>query len=236
MQRITEPATDGLLKILYPDRCLLCGFLGDGAICKACADVLVSPLPKPTCEICGHPATVSPCPRCRNDRPAFEYARALGLYAGLLRDAVHHLKYHDKPMLAVPLGKLMSQFARSIPHRFGDLEIDIVIAVPMDPRRQRQRGYNQAERLAIVVARELDIAYKGKVLRRRMRSRPQVGLDHEERAVNLAGGFVATSQCCDRAVLLVDDVSTTGATLRECALALKAAGTKSVYCLTLAAG
>lgn len=230
------PASDGLLKIIYPDRCLLCGVLGAGSICPDCTTALVTPLPKPTCEICGQPAMTSPCERCRDDRPVFEYARAVGLYSGLLRNAIQHLKYHDKPMLAVPLGAIMSGFVKSIPHRFGNLEIDMVTSVPMDRRRQRQRGYNQAERLARVVARELNVPLQCGLLARVTRSRPQVGLGHDERTANLSGAFKASTDCEGSAILLVDDVSTTGSTLRECASAMKTAGARSVYCLTLAAG
>lgn len=227
-------AVDGLLTLLYPDRCLLCDELGTPAVCPECIAAIVTPIPQPQCELCGHPAAQSPCSRCRDDRPLFEYARAVGLYEGGMRRAIHMLKFHDRPMLAGPLGAAMAEYVRSIPHRFGELKLDAVAPVPMERRRQRQRGYNQAERLARVVAAELSLAMRPNFLRRRGRTRPQVGLGHAQRLANLEQAFEADPGCDGMRILLVDDVSTTGATQRACAAALKSAGAKAVYCLALA--
>jgi len=151
-----------------------------------------------------------------------------------MRDSVQNLKFHDKPMLAVPLGTVMAQYVRSIPHRFGSLEFDAVVPIPMAARRQRQRGYNQAERLARFVARDLGIPMRNDLLIRAGRSRPQVGLARSDRLQNVEGAFLATDACTGMRVLVVDDVSTTGSTFRVAATALKSAGAEAVYCLSLA--
>jgi len=178
------------------------------------------------------------CSHCSRHQPSFAAARSLGAYDGVLKEAVHRLKYRDRPQLAEPLGVALAQFARASDISHDLLAADLVIAVPMSPRRQRVRGYNQAERLARVVARELGIGLDTASLKRVKSSRPQVGLKREARQRNLAGAIAVAnaSDIAGKTVIVVDDVTTTNSTIDECAKALKAAGAKAVYGLTLAAG
>lgn len=139
-------------------------------------------------------------------------------------------------MLAAPLGQLLISYAIANATEMGSLHFDAVIGVPMFPAKQRRRGYNQADRLARAVARGIDLPYRTGLLRRTRATRPQVGLSLAERSENVEEAFRGSPQCLGLSLLLIDDVSTTGSTLKHASKAAKAAGAKSVYCLTLAAG
>jgi competence protein ComFC len=236
-REILRTGVDSLLDLLYPPRCLLCGLFGPEYLCESCASSLLTPRPDPICRRCGHSIAGTPCHHCAERRPAFVRSRSAGLYAGDLRLAIHLLKYRDKIMLADPLGKLLAGYAKENSRALHGLVFDAVVPVPMHPVRRRQRGYNHSERLAKAFAGEIGLALDSRILRRVRNTHPQVGFEREERLTNLAGAFVAEpARCVGKTFLLIDDVSTTGSTLHECAIALRAAGAKRAYALTLAAG
>ncbi|MBV9852891.1 MAG: ComF family protein [Armatimonadetes bacterium] len=230
---------DPFLSLLYPPRCLLCRTLGAACLCDACARQ-IAPVPESLCARCG--LGLSPegggCHHCALRRPAFDRARAMGAYEGVLRAAVHQFKYRDRPQMAEPLGLLLADHARAQSVALHDLRFDALLPVPMHPIRRRLRGYNQSERLARVLARDLGLPLEVKSLIRTRATRPQVGLTGDARRHNLRGAFAVPrpAKVAGRTLLLVDDVVTTGSTLSECAAILKAAGAKAVYALTLAAG
>ena len=230
---------DPFLSLLYPPRCLVCRTLGETGLCADCLAQIVS-VTLPSCRTCGQ--TIAPpgvhCQHCRLRRPAYDRARAMGAYEGVLQTALHHFKYHDRPQLAAPLGLLLAAFARGNAPDLNGLHFDALLPVPMHPIRRRLRGYNQSERLARVVAGELGLPLLTDALVRTHATRPQVGLAGDDRRSNLAGAFAVRrpKAVSGKALLLIDDVVTTGSSLHECALVLKAYGAKSVYALTLAAG
>ena len=139
-------------------------------------------------------------------------------------------------MLAEPLGRILASCATKNSSRLENLQFDVIIAVPMHAARERVRGYNHAQRLAEIVSRQLRIPAPTGLLRRVRSTKAQVGLAGDERRKNLRGAFEASPKVAGQTILLIDDVSTTGSTLRECSTALKQAGAKGVYCLTLGAG
>ncbi len=231
-----KTTADTLLDLIYPKRCVLCDEFGPEYLCATCLAEMPKPLQEPVCPRCGHPRESLPCDGCLGDPPFFVIAMATGQYSGALRDAIHFFKYREKPMLAEPLGQILVEHARKNSVLLGRLNFDAVVPVPMHPVRHRMRGYNHAERLAKVFARELDLRLDRRLLRRVRRTKPQVGLDGDKRRGNLAGAFTASAEVSGKTVLLIDDVSTTGTTQRECAKVMKKAGAKAVYCLSLAAG
>ena len=224
------------LDLVFPPRCILCDRFGPDCLCAACASKMPVALPEPTCPRCGHPRESLPCGECLSDPPSFVSAVAAGAYKGGLQDAIHWLKYRDKPQLAEPLGRMLAEFAQRERALLGGLAFDAIIPVPLHPARLRVRGYNHAERLARVVGREVGLPVRADLLRRVRKTHPQVGLDGDARRKNLAGAFRASDDAAGLALLLLDDVSTTGATQREAAKTLKESGAEAVYCLTLAAG
>jgi ComF family protein len=152
------------------------------------------------------------------------------LHDGSLRDALHHLKYrHDLGLGEIMAGKMAAVVQNN------RWQPDLVIPVPLGVKRQRERGYNQAAVLAQPLAMMLGLAYTNKALYRIRETRSQVGLDREQRKMNMDGVFSAESKWVkDKNVLLVDDVMTTGATLNAASVALRQAGAVEVWAITLA--
>ncbi len=237
---------NGLLDLLYPPVCLLCKKrLDDGAMCADCQRQ-ITPLPPPFCDRCGVPIrpgkpVCEPC--AEGSGPPFAWAQALGNYNGVLLEAIHLLKYNGKAALAEPLGLLLARSLDAptplIPLRPELPAFDAVVPIPLHPARQRERGFNQAERIARVVARERGWRLDASGLRRVQRTRPQARMNSaEERAENIRDAFAARSpqHFADQRVLLIDDVITTTSTVRAAANAVRDAGATRICVLALARG
>ena len=224
------------MDLVYPVRCCLCDEFGPDYLCNKCASHIPRPVPEPVCPRCGHHRESLPCSECLGDPPFFVAAMAAGEYSGALQESIHWLKYRDRPMLAEALGLILATCARRNRPALAGLAFDAIVPAPLHGARHRVRGYNQAERIARVLGSEIGVPVRTDLVRRVRATRPQVGLDGEMRRNNLKAAFRANERAvAGLAVLLVDDVSTTGATFRECAKVLKTAGAKAVYCLSLAA-
>jgi ComF family protein len=214
-----------LLDLLYPPRCAACGGAGE-PFCADCADALIPP--GDGCPRCGRPGRATVCGACLAHPPAFEAVQAGGLFGGPLADAIHALKYGDRPALARPLGRWL---AAAVPLPPGAA----VLAVPLGRKRRLTRGYDQAGRLAGWVARAGGAPLLAGALRRVRETPPQVGRSRVARAANVAGAFAADSRrVVGRELVLVDDVVTTGATADAAARALMAAGARRVTVVALA--
>ncbi len=208
--------------------------------CDECLQALM-PLVQPLCACCGTMVSGGDgpeplCAHCRDQRPAFDQARAAFAYQGSLREVVHCLKYRGKTQLAQPLGWLMHAVYR---HCWQPPSVDLILPVPLHRRRLRERGFNQALLLICRwprVAGEPRVPVDGGVLVRTRATAPQAGLDRRARRSNIAGAFVVQrpERVDGRRLLLVDDVITTGATVGECARVLKQSGAERVDVLALA--
>ena len=150
---------------------------------------------------------------------------AAGLYQGNIKDAVHQLKYRNQLTLAKPLGQLLGNIVAAAGAGFA---ADCIVPVPLHPHRLRQRGYNQALELARPISRELNVPLDTTLLQRCRKTLQQQGLSATERRSNLRNAFTLTSKTPAIKVLLVDDVMTTGETVRECCRVLVAGGVKEV--------
>ncbi len=161
--------------------------------------------------------------RCPEDEAAFEYG-------GALASAIQRLKYGGRPDLGPALGRVMLATAgRRSP-------IDLVVPVPLHPRRLVERGYNQSALLAGPIAELLGAPLLPRALVRLRDTEQQVRLERGTRLLNVAQAFAArmTDRLCGARVLLVDDVRTTGATLAACTMTLEAAGARDVVAVVLA--
>lgn len=237
--KIARAATDAALSILLAPACAACHRLLDhpsrGCVCEACWSS-VSLITPPVCDRCGDPVALASdlCRRCRRMPRAIDRGRAAGHYQDSLRDIVHAFKYEGRRSLAKPLAALMRRQA-------GDLldGVDWVVPVPLHWRRERERGFNQASDLArALISAQPRRPRLLHALRRVKHTTVQAELPAARRHKNVRDAFalsLGTHQLKESCVLLVDDVSTTGATIDACARVLKDAGrVKEVRALTAA--
>jgi competence protein ComFC len=219
------------LDLLFPRWCIGCGREGD-YICATCREELPVIRP-PVCPRCGRPQAAGPvCPGCADMEGEIDGIRAPFLFDGVIRQAVHELKYRNLRSLAPLLAAFLDDYLRTYP-----LEGDVLVPVPLHPRRLRERGYNQSARLAVALGRLSDRPVREDALVRTGFAPPQVRSSGEaERRRNVAGAFACPRPEAVRGkrVILIDDVATSGATLNAGAGALKAAGAVSVWGLVLA--
>ena len=228
-----------LLDALYPPTCLSCSTatIEHDGLCAACWRQMAF-ISAPVCDRLGIPLPFQSAGPALSlaaisSPPVFEKARAVALYDGVAREMVHRLKYGDQLQLARPMARWMSRSGQALID-----DCDVIVPVPMHGLRLLQRRFNQAATLASEIA-----GLNGKprlihALRRVKRTKPQPGLNRNERAENLQGAFKADGRdalmLADRRVLLIDDVLTTGATGNVCARALLRCGAKKVDLLCFA--
>ncbi len=227
---------DYLRELVFPTSCAGCGETEGQRICPEC--LLAIPLiPAPACKGCASPTLypVPVCNECRKRRLALDATVALAFYRDPMRSVIHRFKYRNGRRLAPLLAALLSARLEERTREAGLPEkVEGVTFVPMHPRRERERGYNQARLLAeeLACCRGLDCH---PLLVRNRATPAQTGLSHAQRLGNLKGCIeVREGRAVSGTYLLVDDVFTTGATLSECARALKLAGASSVIACVLA--
>lgn len=224
------------LNILFPETCPICqGQASEHKTAPVCTECWqsIKLYAGPKCRKCGRPlisdaSTI--CGDCLQDEPAFESARSFGLYEGALRKAINLLKYHNVKRLSRPLSDILLRI--EIPRA------DAVLPVPLNKNRLRQREFNQSALIAKYCAERLGSILVLDSLVKIRDTKPQVGLSSNERRKNMKNAFGIQNKDAveGKDVLLIDDVSTTGATIRECSKVLKKTGAGSVHVVTLAHG
>ena len=227
LQRVAS----GALDLIFPARCATCDAPGESPFCAICADTLV-PLPA-GCPVCGVPQDDSllpalkprRCPHCRAHPPSFCFATAPYLHGGALAEAIHRLKYEKREDLGPALSVLFE--GCPVPRS------DVLVPIPLHPRRLRQRGYDQARLLANGAGARFRLPV-APLLTRTRETGQQVGRDRAARERNLRGAFHAASLTGGLRICLIDDVLTTGATANAAAQALLSAGAARVEVRTLA--
>ena len=197
--------------------------------CAGCRRTLRQPLSGAVCDDCWTQLRLAPrlIDQLRSD--GVDWSCAVDRYEGRMKEIIHALKYERRRSIAAPLGELM----RATGERLL-IDADVVVPVPLHPRREYHRGFNQAEDLARQLGRPV-----GRLLVRTRHTPSQIELPKHARQDNVRGAFAfrpdPRSLIPDPSVVvLVDDVSTTGSTLDACARVLKAAGVKEVRALTAA--
>ena len=191
----------------------------------------MTPVRPPLCARCGRQQDDSfdACPSCAERLLPLIQVRAPLIYAEPTSRLIHQMKYEGYFALAAPLAAVM---AAGWPA--WQPGIDVIVPIPLHPRRERRRGYNQSALLARHLGRTVGLPVETHGLRRDRATRPQVELNPRERQENVQGAFGAEpGWVAGRTVLLVDDVYTTGATMSSAADALLAVGARGVsgYCL-----
>lgn len=218
---------DALLDLVYPPRCSICGKLTTGALCPNCAPSLPV-IRGPICGYCGRPTVISKdsCFDCTGRVLHFSTARSAWIFSGPARELIHELKYRNNKYLA----ERLVEFLIPLTGAAGTLTW-----VPLARPKQWARGYNQAKLLAQHLSNATGIPKLDMLLRVR-NTADQNQLNPQERRQNVHGAFAvrASTPMPNGAILLVDDVYTTGATVAECARVLLQRGASSVHVATLA--
>jgi ComF family protein len=233
-------AREFVLDLLFPVRCFACGSDGS-ALCAACLRSV--PLPdRQRCPACRKESpSGKTCPDCRADTPLDGLFAAAPYRHLVLKHALHLYKYQFVESVREPLGTLLS--ARI---SLSDIPLpEVLVPVPLHPRRLRWRDFNQSEELARAMARNA-VPYASLPvvvdhLKRVRNTKPQMGLaDARERGRNVRNAFAwrppigSPVRIDGKRLWLIDDVATTTATLSECASALKQGGAAEVYAVVLA--
>lgn len=227
---------DFLIDLLYPPRCVVCrGIIGINKprwLCGSCAGEFV-PISGDVCINCGIPVEniYGVCSGCDKKTHILESNYALFLYEGRERELILNLKYHFGPYMMEFLKGVMAKAVNKTKF-YG---IDYIIPVPMYKKKEKDRGYNQAMLLARALSEITGIPVLKNVLIRVKDTNAQSTLNYYGRQKNIQGAFLIKDKnklILSKAILLVDDIYTTGSTMNECAGVLLTGGAKSVNGLT----
>lgn len=230
------------INFILPPRCALCGHIMkiDKGICDSCIQNIEF-LKPPVCYRCGQPLSEVThqshghllCGRClQSKRHVFRFVRSAFAYDDFSKKMILDFKFYDHTDLAVLLAKMLYVAGEDI-FKSG---VDVIVPVPLHYTRLIQRKYNQSSLLAEELGRLTGIKVDNFSLRKNRRTKPQVECHGTDRLRNLKGAFVVKKPAAikGKKVLLIDDVLTTGSTLKECGITLKRSGAASVDSLTVA--
>lgn len=240
--------------IFYPNVCPFCGSedskwcvyenkVGNAGtighcIANDCSRIQPYLIQEPRCMRCGKPLRYQErefCVDCEEKSFSYDQGKTAWIHKGAISCSIYDFKFHNKRIY----GKI---YAEELVYRYRHIidmwRPDVLVPVPLHPRRQRKRGYNQAEILAEYISQEIQVPVAEKAVIRRRYTRPQKILDHRDRQKNLHHAFKANYQYLTgvERVLIVDDIYTTGATIDEMAKTLKKTGVKKVYFLAISIG
>ncbi len=231
-----------VIELIYPLRlqCPLCGaHRPDESLCPDCRQLLESYAGERVCYICG--SFLGPdgglgkliCPACRAEARYFDMARAVAPYEGPVQEAVRRLKYRGMQSLARPLGKLMADVAL---RETAFVLAEALVPVPLHPRRERERGYNQSVLLARALGESLQVPVLEQVFVKIRETPSQTGLSGGERRRNLEQSFIVVTPNLvkGKIITIVDDVFTTGSTVSILSHLLRQAEAAGVLVLTFA--
>jgi competence protein ComFC len=238
-----KPFLDASLGLIYPENCQIClhqpATAADGFVCPECWQKVRFIRP-PFCKRCGLPYVGEitndfECTNCRDMKLYFVSARSAVAAGELILEVIHRYKYSRALWFEPFLADLL---VREAAPELAKNKWDMLVPVPLHPAKQREREFNQAERLGRHLARATRIPLNTKLLRRVQSTQTQTLLSREQRAANVNKAFAMRSD--DRLdglrVVLLDDVFTTGATTSSCAKVLLSAGAESVCVWTVARG
>lgn len=222
-----------LLDFLFPRRCLGCGQWGR-YFCQNCLKI-IKPIEKQICPVCEKPAISGKTHAKCQTRYSLDGLTSIFLYEGAIKEAITKLKYKFVTDLAE---ELISLSFKRLSSYFVFHTSYILVPVPLHPRRQRWRGFNQAELLGQMLAGKFDWQVRSDILLRHRHTKPQTELKGKERKENIKGAFRIKKNSKfiipNSRFIIFDDVWTTGSTLRECGQVLKRAKARQAWGLTIA--
>lgn len=222
--------------ILYPQTCYFCGKICRDSMCPECAKK-VEYIEEPRCKRCGKPiryAEKEYCHDCAEHTFRYEQGKSIWLHKGPVRWSVYQFKYHNRRIYAEFYAK---EWWRLYGSKLKEWDIDVIIPIPLHPKRRRKRGYNQSEILATELGKHCGIPVERKAVARVINTRPQKELNDKARKKNVEEAFCVTKYWKHaRNVLLIDDIYTTGNTIDSVASILREKGAEKVYFLTISIG
>ena len=222
--------------MLYPQTCYFCGKICKKSMCTECAEK-VEYIEEPRCKKCGKPiryAEKEYCHDCTEHMFCYEQGKSIWLHKGPVLWSVYQFKYHNRRIYAEFYAE---EWWRLYGNKLKEWEIDVIVPIPLHPKRRRKRGYNQAEVLAKELGKRCGIPVDTKMVVRRVNTKPQKMLNDRERKKNLRSAFGVTSHRKKaNNILLIDDIYTTGNTIDSVAQLLKENGAEKVYFLTISIG
>lgn len=225
-----------LLDFVFPPCCGCCGEpLSTGIICEICASLLEK-ISSPRCPQCGIPFEGQGrdhlCSECIARPPAFQTTSAIFQYDGPVADGIRTLKYGPKPERIWPLSQLWKDTCPELP------KVDFALAIPLHRKKLISRGFNQTVVLSKPMLRSKGIGLAQGLLERHRQGVAQAGLTVSQRKRAPRGNFRLTrrgkSRLQGKRILLLDDVMTTGSTIRECARIIQQGGASEVHVAVLA--
>jgi competence protein ComFC len=212
LRRTLRQLSNAALNLLYPPRCIGCDRHIGSLLCDDCQNRL------------------TPVQAVQEANSPLSERKATALFDPTIRKAIHELKYHGQRGYVDILGQRLVKTLRETGWAATALS-----AIPLHQNRIKQRGFNQSALLASYMATELGIPFRADMVRRTRDTQQQVGLNLRERKSNVDGAFEADPAIVQgQSIVVIDDVYTTGATLRACASALREAGATQVWALTVA--
>lgn len=222
---------------LLPQKCLLCADWqgGEHGLCSVC----LGDLPWhncPQCPQCGLPAYDNQlCGNCIHSPPDFDATRALFRYEFPVSAMLQRYKYGDLLFLAETFGHLLAKYiAEKNAEKYIDKKPDLIIPMPLHPKRLQERGFNQSLEVARIISKNLGINLNHNACERIKLAPPQASLPLKERVMNMKGAFSCSLHLDGLNIVVIDDVMTTGASLNALAKTLKKAGASRVDCWVIA--
>jgi len=232
-QFVSRQASD-LLDLVYPPACGLCGLpaeTDDKLICQRCWDQIEG-LGAPYCATCRQ--LLPDKARCLTCPPSSLTVFTIGYYHSDLQEIIHDMKFGGLKPLAAALGR---RLAVDMEPRWKECGIDLVVPVPLHHSRHQVRGFNQSAEIGRALARHFDLPFNEDIIYSARKTRQQSKLPASRREANVRGAFAVEDKrggLRGKTVLIVDDVTTTGATLRENQRIILEAGARSVFAATAA--
>lgn len=225
-----------LLNLLYPRVCCFCGEINKKGVCSSCIEKIVY-IKESRCKRCGRPVRYEEqefCHECDGKEFYYEQGRSIWLHREPVSSSIYQFKYHNRRVY----GKFYAEeMYRLFEKEIKEWEIDVIIPVPLHKKKQRIRGYNQAEVMAKHLGHLTGIFVDTKLVQRKRDTKPQKELGNKGRKQNLQDAFCISSDLIYyRSALLIDDIYTTGSTIDAVAGVLKKKGVSRVWFLSISIG
>lgn len=227
---ILSRKTQQFLNTLFSPICLICGFSTHTAsnLCQTCQQSL--PILPHHCQFCAQflpSTTISICGKCQQSRPPFDKVYAIGPYAAGIKQLIRQLKFQQQLTAAEALGILLVHKIQTVWYQHQRLP-DLILPIPLHVDRLKERGFNQAIEIARPIQKHCQLPMHVTGISRTKPTLAQSGLTYRQRQANMLQAFEINDDYSGYSIALLDDVMTTGSTLRACSAALKQHGVKRI--------